>query len=268
VHHDAGAALAEANAYAFLAHHASSPHVRLIERADCRVLCADSDARPFNTVFAPRLGADDDLASRAREITGLHTATGRAPVWWIGPGSPAGLADGLTQLGFARLPPVVLMSAPLPPGAAAPPGPGASTAVVRTPAAAALFAEVLHAATATDAGAAFTHRVLASLPLDADAPLQHVVVRARGGLPVAVASVFTHDGVAGLYNVATVPGRRRQGYGTWAARAALGLAHARGVRTATLGAEAGAVGIYRRLGFRARGEMARVRPVAEQPGRD
>src|SRR5215470_5200045 len=97
---DDGAARAEANASAFLAHHAASPLVRLVERADCRVLCADSDARPLNTVFAPRLPVDGDLARRVREITVLHTAAGRSPVWWIGPGAPTGLADGLAGLGF------------------------------------------------------------------------------------------------------------------------------------------------------------------------
>ncbi|MFF3754736.1 hypothetical protein ACFYYH_30545 [Streptomyces sp. NPDC002018] len=45
-------------------------------------------------------------------------------------------------------------------------------------------------------------------------------------------------------------------------RAALSDAYRRGIRSAMLGAEAGAVGLYRRLGFVAGGEMARLRAPA------
>ncbi|HEU4421172.1 MAG TPA: GNAT family N-acetyltransferase [Pilimelia sp.] len=62
-------------------------------------------------------------------------------------------------------------------------------------------------------------------------------------------------GVAGLYCVATAPDARGNGAGTAITLAALDDARRRGYRTAVPGAEAPAVSLYRRLGFRRRGLM-------------
>jgi ribosomal protein S18 acetylase RimI-like enzyme len=121
------------------------------------------------------------------------------------------------------------------------------------------FMGVHNAAYGTDRSAAeFLYEVLASLPLADDAPMQHLVLWAAG-TPVAVASVFLDCGVAGLYNVATRPGVRSRGFGTGAARAALSAAYERGVRTAVLGAEPEAAGLYRTLGFTDAGLLHRMR---------
>lgn len=259
----APAEAAEANAYAFLVHQANSPSVRLRVAADCSLIAADSDARPFNTVFAPAF-SPDSLAERVREVTRVHTSQGRTPVWWIGPSAaPAGLSDRLVALGLAPMAPVMLMSAALSPGRRADPADGRGGAArevreVRSRDELAEFVGVHRAAYGAPAAhAAFTFRVLASLPLGGDAPLRHVLVRA-GGTPVAVASVFLHAGVAGLYNVATVPGARGLGHGTAATLAALDEAAGRGATTATLGAEAGAERMYAPLGFAPCGTLARV----------
>jgi GNAT superfamily N-acetyltransferase len=96
--------------------------------------------------------------------------------------------------------------------------------------------------------------VLASLGLHDRAPLRHYVAR-RGGEPVASATVFLGAGVAGLYFVATPPAWRGAGLGTAVTLHALAAARAAGYDTAVLGAEAPAVDLYRRLGFRPRGVM-------------
>ena len=96
--------------------------------------------------------------------------------------------------------------------------------------------------------------MLASLGLHDGAPLRHYVAR-RGGEPVASATVFLGAGVAGLYFVATPPAWRGAGLGTAVTLHALAAAGSAGYDTAVLGAEAPAVNLYRRLGFRPRGLM-------------
>jgi ribosomal protein S18 acetylase RimI-like enzyme len=255
---------AEANAYAFLVHQGSSPYVRLRVAPDCSLIAADSDARPFNTIFAPAF-PPESLAARVREVSREHTVRGRVPVWWIGPSAlPSRLPERLAGLGLTPMPPVLLMAAELSheryggTGGAREPGAAREIRPVRSRDELAEFVGVHRAAYAAPAEAAgFTFRVFASLPLSEDAPLRHVLVR-EGGRAVAVASVFLHEGVAGLYNVATVPGARGLGHGTAATLAALAGARAQGAHTATLGAEAGAVEMYSRLGFAACGTLERV----------
>ncbi|MEW2549726.1 GNAT family N-acetyltransferase [Streptomyces sp. NPDC047002] len=252
----------EANPYAYLSHHGASPLVRLDVAVDCWSVSADTDARPFNTVFAPDF-APEGLAERVRDVRRRTAVPGRAQDWWIGPSArPSGLAAHLAALGFRALAPVRMMAAPLagqePRGRA---GTAAETRPVRSADGLGDFTAVHGAAYGTrPAAARFFHRVLASLPLTEDAPMQHVVVRAAG-VPVAVASAFLHGGVAGLYNVATVPGARGRGFGTAAARAALAAARERGAPRAVLGAEPGAAGMYRALGFEDAGLLHRLRYV-------
>lgn len=246
----------EANPYAFLAYQGSSPHVRLRAEPDCVLLSAASDARPFNTLFAPGF-AEPGLDDRVREVARAHTPPGRTAVWWIGPSAtPAGLPHRLARSGFTPLPAIRLMSADL---ADRPPPPtGARVRPVRTDTELTAFADVLAAAYGSPPRyARFTHHVLASLPRTEDAPLRHFVLRV-GSVAVAVASTFRRDGAVGLYNVATRPDARGRGYGTEVTRAALADAYDRGARLATLGAEPAATGLYARLGFVPCGTLERV----------
>jgi GNAT superfamily N-acetyltransferase len=70
------------------------------------------------------------------------------------------------------------------------------------------------------------------------------------GRPVAGSMLAPAGGVAGVYNVATLPGLRRQGIGTALTLAALDAARDAGHRWAVLLAEPAGEGIYRALGFR------------------
>ncbi len=69
------------------------------------------------------------------------------------------------------------------------------------------------------------------------------------GEPVATAALYCAHGVAGIYEVSTIPSARRQGIGAAITMAALLEAQAMGHRVGILLAESMSVSIYQRLGF-------------------
>jgi ribosomal protein S18 acetylase RimI-like enzyme len=70
------------------------------------------------------------------------------------------------------------------------------------------------------------------------------------GEPVASSGLLLFGGVAGIYNVATVPGARRRGIGTAMSLAAMREGPARGADLAVLGTTELGRGVYEGLGFR------------------
>ena len=84
-------------------------------------------------------------------------------------------------------------------------------------------------------------------------------VASLDGAPVGAAALFVGAGVAGVYNVCTVPEARGRGIGGAVTGAALDDAVARGLGLAVLGASEMGYRVYRRLGFR---DVSRLRSYA------
>ena len=99
------------------------------------------------------------------------------------------------------------------------------------------------------AAARFFFDVFGSIGPEYRLPARHYVAY-LGEEPVACSSMFLLAGVAGIYNVATVPDARGLGIGAAVATAPLIRARAEGYRVAILHATEAGLGVYRRLGFR------------------
>ncbi|MFX0182026.1 MAG: GNAT family N-acetyltransferase [Candidatus Hodarchaeota archaeon] len=67
--------------------------------------------------------------------------------------------------------------------------------------------------------------------------------------PVAIASVFYYGGIAGIFNIATLPGYRRQGIGTAITLAPLMAAKKKDYEIAWLESSEMGVNLYKRIGF-------------------
>lgn len=90
--------------------------------------------------------------------------------------------------------------------------------------------------------------ILASVGLRNDTPVQHFLASLEGA-PVATASVFLGAGVAGVYNVATLPSARRRGVGRAITHRLLAWARQAGFRFGILHASPAGAPLYRLMGF-------------------
>jgi len=88
-----------------------------------------------------------------------------------------------------------------------------------------------------------------------DAPLQYFWILNQHGKPVCTSLVFLHDGVAGIYGVATLPEERGKGLGAFITAEPLRRVHELGYRVGVLQASEDGHPVYRRLGFSDFGEV-------------
>jgi len=80
----------------------------------------------------------------------------------------------------------------------------------------------------------------------------HLFLGLLHSTPVSTAALHLNHGIAGIYEVATLPDARRQGIGAAVTLAALHLARDRGYRVASLFASRMGLPVYARLGFEVR----------------
>lgn len=202
----------------------------------------------FNGVFAARF-ATASAGTRIRAVVAQAEARRVPLLWWTGPRTrPTNLAEHLLAHGFVEAGQLPGMAITLTPDTVA--GPAPAKLSIRV------------AANATELAA---WSATCSAALDLPAPvaeanhdfMRHVdplttraYVSYLDGVPVATSVAMFAGGVAGIYNVATLPAVRRQGIGQAMTLAPMRDALAAGHRAAILHATAMAEPIYRRMGFR------------------
>ena len=206
----------------------------------------------FNHVYFTRLPREEDVDARIEEVR-QHFAAHQVPFMWsVGPFSlPSELASHLEYHGLRRVeePPGMALNLialnediPFP----------SELAIERVSNAEVLreFVEVMRVGFEMPP---FTVDGLlegfSAVGLTEGSPWRNYAGRLDGEA-VTTASLAIGAGVAGIYNVATLPKVRRRGFGAAMTLAALREARELGYRIGILQSSAGGLGLYRRLGFK------------------
>ena len=205
----------------------------------------------FNSVMRANLAPAEADAAIAAAV-----ARGRSRdvplLWWTGPATrPADLGERLVAGGFAHAedaPGMAVDLRDLPDAPQSPPG-----LVVEQVADPETLREWCAAMSAGyEMPAAFGETYddcLIHVGLEPRAPVRHYLGR-LDGVPVATATLVLAAGVAGIYDVATIPAARRNGIGAIITTQPLRDALAEGYRAGILHSSAAGLSLYRRLGFR------------------
>lgn len=204
----------------------------------------------FNGVLQARLNPEQ--VNETIEAAMARAQSKEAPIlWWTGPATrPANLGATLVGHGFAPIggPPGMAMDLKaLPANTPAPAG--LTIEQVDTDDVLKLWAQIF------EAGFGFPEFIsnayysfMASQGLAADQPLRNYIGRLNGEA-VGISSLLLAAGVAGIYNVATLPSAQRQGIGSAMSLHPLHEARLMGYRAAVLQSSDVGVGVYRKLGF-------------------
>ena len=207
----------------------------------------------FNHVYLTRLSQEEGIDARIKEIEEQYAAY-RVPLMWsVGPFSrPSDLGDRLESHGFAHVGDMPGMALDLQALSEDVDVPSPAELTIERVGDAEALRETVEVATAGLEMPEFTSEgffeLFTALGLTEDDPFYHYVGRV-GGEAVAAATLSLMAGVAGIYNVATLPKARRQGLGAAMTRTALADARALGYRIGILQSSALGLGVYRRLGF-------------------
>jgi GNAT superfamily N-acetyltransferase len=246
----ASAAIAvEANLFAFFQHLAHWPRVELHDDYDCCWTASDLPFPLFNSVLRAQLPTD-----RADAMIGARIEACRRRnvpmLWWTGPSTqPADLGERLDRHGFVVERAVGMVADLRSPGPELSPDAKIAIEPVEDRVTLTTWSRVLCDSFGAPPpfGDAFIE-LASTIGLGARSPFQHFLARVNGQ-PAATCSLFLGAGVAGIYDVSTVPERRKRGIGGVITRAAMAEARGLGYRMAILHSSALGAGVYRALGF-------------------
>lgn len=220
--------------------------------ADCGLPCDT-----FNAACRARLPGTD-LA--ARVDAAIRWFDGRPFSWWLCPGDrPPALARVLEDAGLAAAETELAMTCDL---AVVADGPATPLAIkgVRSPADLGTFARLLAALWSPPDPHVIAYYDLVAPALLHEASPVRLYLGWLDDEPVGTAEATLGGGVAGLYNISVADAHRHRGFGTALTTRPLLEARAAGCRLGVLQAAPGAVGVYRRVGFRDAGEITEYKP--------
>jgi ribosomal protein S18 acetylase RimI-like enzyme len=224
------------------------PRIELYDDGACRWTLSHLPFPLFNSVVRARL--DDHLADPAIEARIQDCTRRNVPMlWWTGPSTlPPDLGERLERRGFL-LEPALGMAGDIHHIAAQPSDAVIAVERIGDRTAMATWSRVLcNAFGAPQAfGEAFAD-LAAAVGLGPSSTFRHFLGYLNGE-PVATCSLFLGAGVAGIYDVGTLPERRRRGIGAAMTRAAIADAAASGYRMAILHSSALGAEMYRAIGF-------------------
>ena len=255
----AAAAALDANFAELIRWYASRPGGEVVEADDVTACSTGLAFRSVNCAVAIDLdpaNADERIA----EVGGWFETRGLPWRWLVGPTSrPLDLDERLVRAGFEPLSRgSVGMALDLRGFEAEAPPAGVEIVTVDDVAGLDAWETLQRSALALDDTQTRAWRHAHDRAVSPDVPLRDWIAF-LDGVPVAAAALFVGAGVAGIYNVATVPEARGRGIGRAITAAALAEAVRRGQRTAVLGASEMGYPVYRRLGFR---DVSRMRSYA------
>lgn len=219
------------------------PRVDVREDAEMIDCCGDPPHPVMNIAMAANL-PPDRADARIAETVRRHDALGRPLLWWVvhGPGG-CFLRDRLDVAG-------VPLSRELP---------GMAVDLLRElqPAAAPAALEIHRVRTAAERRAILDVTRVFGMPDEVmealarpDLPDARYFLGTENGRAVCTAMFYARDGVAGVFNVATIPEAQRRGYGAAITSAALVAAREAGCTLGVLQASEMGRPVYERLGFR------------------
>jgi GNAT superfamily N-acetyltransferase len=231
-----------------------APHVHIRDDGQVFWYITGMDDPAFNSIMYAQL-APDQIEEVVQELRGLRETYALPMNWLVGADSqPPDLGRYLVAAGLRHLVDLPLMTAELAtlPDDQARPAELTIQRVESEP----LWGEWIAAeqqgfeVEATHAPAMAALRL--GMGYGDQLPLAHFLGR-LGGQPVATASLLLAEGIAGIYDVSTVPSARRAGVGAAMMQHVLRAARDQGYQHAWLQPSEMAYRFYERLGFKAIG---------------